>query len=89
MVKFYIKINLNYPYQIFNNSLSQKKLCFGTNVKSIGGSLYPDPNSVECEYFGTVEEWNKINKGKNWYKTWGGVNVINSVKCKDGVISLE
>ena len=31
----------------------------------------------------------KINKGKNWYKTWGGVNVINSVKCKDGVISLE
>ena len=88
----YVTINAaNIPGDIFNNSRSQKKLCFGTNVKSIGtgGSLYPDPNSVECEYFGTMEEWNKINKGKNWYKAWGGVKVISSVKCTDGVINLE
>ena len=37
----------------------------------------------------TDEEWNKINKGKNWYKAWGGVKVISSVKCTDGVINLE
>ncbi len=81
----YMNINTNQlnTYTIVSNRL--KKVDIGTNVKYIDYCAFFSCNKIEeCNYLGTVEQWNNISKHSGWYKN----SSITQVKCIDGTINV-
>ncbi len=62
-----------------------RSLTIGVNVTSIGESAFGGCHGLQSITFnGTIEQWNAIEKGANWYMNISATKVV----CSDGEVAL-
>lgn len=71
----------------FYKASSLKSISFGKSLKYIGKQAFGECNQLKTIHFnGSIEEWHKIYKGKNWFY---GLYVGDKVVCTDGEVKIE
>lgn len=69
----------------FENCVSLEKVTLPASITEIYSTAFTDCSSLsEIKFYGTMEQWNNINKGSGWNADISATQVI----CSDGVVEI-